>query len=131
MQLAAEAGLGLTVRPIGYSWVQPEMIDRTLDQAAALGAGILMFNLESAQELEVISQVAGGLGVTAPVGLRVNPDVDAQTHPKITTGLAKNKFGLDVELALEQYRPGDTVEVTVRRGKRRIEVPIELTSTAQ
>jgi diaminopimelate decarboxylase len=71
---------------------------------AALKAGILMFNLESAQELEVVSRVAGRLGITAPVGLRVNPDVDAQTHPKITTGLAKNKFGLDVDLALEQYR---------------------------
>ncbi|CAO0821063.1 Diaminopimelate decarboxylase [Desulfarculales bacterium] len=73
------------------------------EMEAALKAGILMFNLESVQELAVLDQVAARLGVKAPVSLRVNPDVDAQTHPKITTGLAKNKFGLDVELAREQY----------------------------
>ncbi len=71
--------------------------------AEALQAGILMFNLESSQELEVVNRVAGNLGVKAPVSFRVNPDVDAKTHPKITTGLAKNKFGLDMELAFEQY----------------------------
>lgn len=74
------------------------------EMEAALKAGILMFNLESVQELLVLDQVAGALRVKAPVSLRVNPDVDAQTHPKITTGLAKNKFGLDVDLAFEQYR---------------------------
>ncbi len=90
--------------------VQPERIvysgvgKSEAEMEAALKAGILMFNLESVQELAVLDQVAGRLGVKAPVSLRVNPDVDAQTHPKITTGLAKNKFGLDVELAREQYR---------------------------
>lgn len=76
----------------------------TAEMAQALKAGILMFNLESVQELAVLNRVSGELGVKAPVSLRVNPDVDAQTHPKITTGLAKNKFGLDVELAFEQYQ---------------------------
>lgn len=71
--------------------------------AEALKAGILMFNLESSQELQVLDHIAGSLGVKAPVSFRVNPDVDAKTHPKITTGLAKNKFGLDMDRALEQY----------------------------
>jgi diaminopimelate decarboxylase len=73
------------------------------EMAAALKADILLFNLESAQEMAVLDQVAGRLGIKAPVSIRVNPDVDAQTHPKITTGLAKNKFGLDNELAYQQY----------------------------
>jgi diaminopimelate decarboxylase len=74
------------------------------EMEAALKAGILMFNLESVQEMQVLDRVAGNLGLKAPVSFRVNPDVDAQTHPKITTGLAKNKFGLDVELAFQQYQ---------------------------
>ncbi|MFZ5584413.1 MAG: diaminopimelate decarboxylase [Thermodesulfobacteriota bacterium] len=74
------------------------------EMEAALKAGILMFNLESVQEMQVLDRVAGNLGLKAPVSFRVNPDVDAQTHLKITTGLAKNKFGLDVELAFQQYQ---------------------------
>ncbi|MBU1275568.1 MAG: diaminopimelate decarboxylase [Proteobacteria bacterium] len=74
------------------------------EMQAALEAGILMFNLESAQELVALNEVAGRMGLKAPVSLRVNPDVDAQTHPKITTGLSKNKFGLDVDLAFKQYQ---------------------------
>jgi diaminopimelate decarboxylase len=74
------------------------------EMEAALNAGILMFNLESIEEMQVLDRVAGNLGKKAPVSFRVNPDVDAQTHPKITTGLAKNKFGLDVELAFAQYQ---------------------------
>jgi diaminopimelate decarboxylase len=72
--------------------------------AAALKAGILLLNVESEPELALINETAAGLGVKAPVGLRVNPDVDARTHPKITTGLAGNKFGLAVEEALAQYQ---------------------------
>ncbi len=74
-----------------------------LEMEQALKAGILMFNLESDQELAVLDGVAGGLGIKARVGFRVNPDVDARTHPKITTGMAKNKFGLPMEQAREQY----------------------------
>jgi diaminopimelate decarboxylase len=66
--------------------------------------GILMFNIESIQEMHMLNQVAGRLGVKAPVSFRVNPDVDAKTHPKITTGLAVNKFGLTMEDAFEQYQ---------------------------
>jgi len=71
---------------------------------AALRAGILLFNMESSQELEAINRIAGRLGKKAPVALRINPDIDPQTHPYISTGLKKNKFGIDIEQALEDYR---------------------------
>ena len=86
------------------------------DIIAALKAGICMFNLESVQELGVISELAGRLGVKAPVSFRVNPDVDARTHPKITTGLAKNKFGLDMELAFQQYQVAASLPNLTLRG---------------
>jgi diaminopimelate decarboxylase len=71
---------------------------------AALQAGILSFNLESSQEMEAINRIAGRLQKKAPVSLRINPDIDAYTHPYISTGLKKNKFGIDIERALEDYR---------------------------
>lgn len=80
------------------------------EMAEALKAGILMFNLESSQELAVLNHMAGSMGIKAPVSFRVNPDVDAQTHPKITTGLAKNKFGLDVDNAFKQYMAAGKLE---------------------
>ncbi len=70
----------------------------------ALEVGIRCFNVEVPAELDRINQVAGEMGVTAPVSLRVNPDVDAKTHPYIATGLKENKFGIDVSVALEEYR---------------------------
>ncbi len=69
----------------------------------AIEAGIMMFNIESAQELEVINERAGMLGRKAPVSIRVNPDVDPMTHPYISTGMKENKFGIDVEGSLAQY----------------------------
>jgi diaminopimelate decarboxylase len=72
--------------------------------ARALQLGIHCFNLESAAELEVLNRVAGELGVVAPVSVRVNPDVDAKTHPYISTGLRENKFGVTAEEALQVYR---------------------------
>ena len=60
----------------------------------ALKTGILCFNVESAPELERLNEVAGHLGKKAPVSLRVNPNVDAKTHPYISTGLKENKFGV-------------------------------------
>lgn len=69
----------------------------------ALDAGIMMFNVESEEELETLGRVAARLGKKAPVSLRVNPDVDAQTHPYISTGLKENKFGISRELALGVY----------------------------
>ena len=71
---------------------------------AALKIGIRCFNIEVLGELERINQVAGEPGVRAPVSFRVNPDVDAQTHPYISTGLKENKFGIAIEDALEAYQ---------------------------
>ncbi|MFZ2290199.1 MAG: diaminopimelate decarboxylase [Halopseudomonas yangmingensis] len=70
----------------------------------ALQLGIHCFNIESAAELERLQQVAAELGVQAPVSLRVNPDVDAKTHPYISTGLKENKFGIDIAEAPALYR---------------------------
>ena len=70
----------------------------------ALDAGIRCFNVESEPELLRLDRVAGEMGMTAPVSLRVNPDVDAGTHPYISTGLRDNKFGIDVTTALDSYR---------------------------
>ena len=69
----------------------------------ALDAGILCFNVESAAELERLNEVAGSHGRKAPISLRVNPDVDAKTHPYISTGLKENKFGVAFDEALALY----------------------------
>ena len=70
----------------------------------ALRSGILLFNVESWPELELLNKVAGELNKVAPVALRVNPDISADTHPYITTGLKKEKFGIDIHQALEEYK---------------------------
>jgi diaminopimelate decarboxylase len=70
----------------------------------ALEVGIGVFNVESAAELARIAQIARELGRRAPVALRINPDVDPKTHPYISTGLKRNKFGIPVAEALELYR---------------------------
>ena len=70
---------------------------------AALKIGIRCFNIEVPGELDRINQLAGQLGVVAPVSFRVNPNVDAKTHPYISTGLKENKFGIDIDLALSEY----------------------------
>ncbi|MES9955839.1 MAG: diaminopimelate decarboxylase [Sedimenticola sp.] len=77
---------------------------RADEMRRALEVGIRCFNVESAAELERLDRVAGEMGVRAPVAIRVNPDVDAQTHPYISTGLKENKFGVDINQALEVYR---------------------------
>lgn len=69
----------------------------------ALVAGIGQFNVESSAELEQISRIAIALGKTAPISLRVNPDVDAKTHPYIATGLERNKFGISMDEAITAY----------------------------
>jgi diaminopimelate decarboxylase len=73
------------------------------EMVAALEAGIHCFNVESVAELELLAEVAQELGKEAPVSLRVNPDVDAKTHPYISTGLAENKFGVSMEHAYQAY----------------------------
>lgn len=70
----------------------------------ALKSEIMMFNMESFDELKLINQRAGKLKKRAAVAIRVNPDVDPKTHPYISTGLRKNKFGIDVEAAIEGYQ---------------------------
>ena len=74
------------------------------EMRAALAAGILCFNVESASELAKLNDVAGSMGRRAPVSLRVNPDVDPKTHPYIATGLRNTKFGIPFEEALPLYR---------------------------
>ncbi|MEO6697521.1 MAG: diaminopimelate decarboxylase [Gammaproteobacteria bacterium] len=76
----------------------------TAEMQRALEAGILCFNVESEAELEHLNEIAARLGRRAPVSLRVNPDIDARTHPYISTGLAENKFGIDITAAHEVYR---------------------------
>ena len=79
----------------------------------ALMAGVTRINVESDPELDMLSEVASGLGITADIAVRINPDVDAKTHEKITTGKSENKFGIDLAVALEVYMraaqlPGST-----------------------
>jgi len=76
----------------------------------ALEKGVHCFNVESAMELERLNEVAMEMGVKAPVSLRVNPDVDAQTHPYISTGLKENKFGVDIEVAVSVYERAHELE---------------------
>ncbi|MBS3920276.1 MAG: diaminopimelate decarboxylase [Deltaproteobacteria bacterium] len=70
----------------------------------ALKASILMFNVESSMELRTINEVAGRMNRKAPISIRVNPDIDARTHPYITTGMKQNKFGIDILRAPMAYR---------------------------
>lgn len=81
-----------------------------------LEAGILMFNIESEPELETIAAIAKEMGKTAPVAVRVNPNVDAKTHPKITTGLRENKFGVPWEQCEELYLKAAEMENIEVRG---------------
>ncbi|WP_263769820.1 diaminopimelate decarboxylase [Propionivibrio soli] len=74
------------------------------EMALALDIGILCFNVESEAELERLNEVAGQKGKRAPISLRVNPNVDAKTHPYISTGLKENKFGVAYEEAVNLYR---------------------------
>lgn len=74
------------------------------EMRAALNAGIFCFNIESESELDRLNKVAGEMGLVAPVSLRVNPNVDAKTHPYISTGLKNNKFGVAYDSAFTIYR---------------------------
>jgi diaminopimelate decarboxylase len=79
-------------------------VGKTRDELdAAVGAGLGTINAESAGELDRIAAVAGGLGRTARVALRVNPDIDALSHPNISTGLKTNKFGVPIQEARAIY----------------------------
>ena len=79
-------------------------VAKTADEMQfALEKGVHCFNVESAMELERLNDVAMDMGVKAPISIRVNPDVDAQTHPYISTGLKENKFGVDIDVAVSVY----------------------------
>ncbi|MAS41888.1 diaminopimelate decarboxylase [Albimonas donghaensis] len=79
-------------------------VGKTADELRfALSQNVRQLNVESAEELETLSGVAASMGVTAPIALRVNPDVDAKTHAKIATGKSENKFGIPISRAREVY----------------------------
>ena len=99
-ELKRALAAGADPKKIVFSGVGKTAAEITL----ALSTGILCFNVESAPELERINDVAAGLGVKAPISLRVNPDVDAKTHPYISTGLKENKFGVAYDDALAIYQ---------------------------
>ncbi len=96
---------GVDTRKVVYSGVGKRVDE--IDYA--LGADILMFNVESSQELEVINSCAERLKKKACIALRINPDVDPETHPHISTGLMSNKFGIDIKKSLEEYRRARTL----------------------
>lgn len=75
----------------------------------ALGVPILMFNVESSAELMTINQIAREMRTEARISLRVNPDVDPRTHPYVSTGLRKNKFGINIQRSLEEYQLAHTL----------------------
>src|SRR4030065_405829 len=93
-------GGGGDARKVVFSGVGKTMAEMRL----ALDAGILCFNVESAAELERLNEVAASMGKVAPGSLRVNPDVDAKTHPYISTGLKQSKFGAASDEGLMLYR---------------------------
>ncbi len=80
-------------------------VGKTTDEIRyALASGILMFNVESEMELDRIQEVASAMGKVAPISFRVNPDINPKTHPYISTGLKKNKFGVEVDRAVALYK---------------------------
>ena len=96
---------GVDPQKIVYSGVGK----RIEDLEYALKSNILLFNVESSQEISRLNEVAGRLGKKAPVAIRVNPDIDPRTHPYISTGLKENKFGIDISEALEEYTRAATL----------------------
>ncbi len=115
LKLFAQRGAGFDIVSIGElkralaAGADPQKIvfsgvgKSAAEMAFALTTGIHCFNVESAPELDRLNEVAGSLGKKAPISLRVNPDVDAKTHPYISTGLKQNKFGVAYEEALRVY----------------------------
>jgi diaminopimelate decarboxylase len=116
LKLFADAGCGFDIVSAGEleralaAGAKPDTIifsgvgKTRAEMRRALEVGIGCFNVESEAELEVLSEVAAGMGQRAPVSIRVNPNVDAKTHPYISTGLKGNKFGVAHERAVEVYR---------------------------
>ncbi len=99
-ELAIARAAGVSEQKIVFAGVGKSRAE----MEAGLAAGILQFNVESVPELEALDAVARAMGRTAPVALRINPDVDARTHAKITTGKSENKFGIAIDEALAAAR---------------------------
>src|SRR4030043_848115 len=90
---------GVDAKRIVYSGV-----GKTVEEMAyALESDILIFNIESEQELSLVNETARGLGMKARIAIRVNPDIDPQTHPYISTGMRENKFGIDIQKSVGQF----------------------------
>jgi diaminopimelate decarboxylase len=116
LSVLAREGLGADIVSIGEyraaraAGMRPDTIlfsgvgKTAAEMGEALAGGLLQFNLESVQEAHTLSIVAQSMGLEAPVALRINPDVEAGTHAKITTGTADNKFGLPANQAVEAFR---------------------------
>jgi diaminopimelate decarboxylase len=123
-ELRRALAAGMPARRIVFSGVGKTRAE--LD--AALDAGLHQINVESVPELRRLSAVAAARGVAAPVAIRVNPDVDALTHAKIATGKKENKFGIDIDDAVEAYRladelPGiEPVGLAVHIGSQLVEI---------
>ena len=136
LKVLADAGLGADVVSVGEyrraraAGIAPERIvfsgvgKTHAEMVEALDGGLLQFNVESVEEARLLSAVASAHGSAAPIGFRINPEVDAGTHAKITTGTAENKFGIPVANALAAYRearalPGlDISGITVHIGSQ-------------
>lgn len=136
LKVLADAGLGADVVSVGEyrraraAGIAPERIvfsgvgKTQAEMVEALDGGLLQFNVESVEEARLLSAVAGAHGSAAPIGFRINPEVDAATHAKITTGTAENKFGIPLGNALAAYRearalPGlDIAGITVHIGSQ-------------
>ncbi len=121
LRLFAQEGGGVDIVSAGELYralkagVDPQKIvysgvgKRIEDLEYALKSGILLFNVESSQEISRLNEVARSLGKMASIAIRVNPDVDPQTHPYISTGLKENKFGIDMSESLEEYTRAATL----------------------
>ncbi|MEN3971695.1 diaminopimelate decarboxylase [Sphingomicrobium sp. XHP0235] len=136
LKLLADEGLGADIVSIGeyrHARTAGMAIDKLLfsgvgktrpEMEEALAGGLLQFNVESMEELRELSAVAEAVGKQAPVGLRINPDVAAGTHAKITTGTADTKFGIPAAQALEAFRLGrslpgiDLKSITIHIGSQ-------------
>lgn len=105
-ELARVLAVGADPKKIVFSGVGKSVTDIK----AGLEAGIGCFNVESLSELETINSIALEMGVQAPISIRVNPNVDAKTHPYISTGLKENKFGIDSDIAIEAYQHANSLE---------------------
>jgi diaminopimelate decarboxylase len=105
-ELKRALAAGIPADKIVFSGVGKSAVEMRL----ALEAGIFQFNVESEPELETLNAVARDLGREAPVAIRVNPDVDAGTHAKITTGTADTKFGIPLDRAIQAYRHAARLE---------------------